>query len=102
MKGSASTDESVTAATEEGIDEVIASRLVSWQKIPQKASSISFLGKARGMPPTFLLAVSYVTQAAKVQATLYSFLWLTLKAPCDNSSCSLLRVCRVPSLEKLN
>lgn len=99
MKGS---DESVTAATEEGIDEVIASRLVSWQKIPKKASSIYFLGKARGMPPTFLLAVSYVTQAAKVQATLYSFLWKTLKAPCDNSSCSLLRVCRVPSLEKLN
>jgi len=45
----------VTAATEEGIDGVIASRLVSWQKIPKKASSISFLGKARGMPPTFLL-----------------------------------------------
>lgn len=62
MKGSASTDESVTAATEEGIDEVIASRLVSWQKIPQKASSIYFLGQARGMPPTFLIAVSYVTQ----------------------------------------
>jgi len=62
MKGSASTDESVTAATEEGIDELIASRLVSWQKIPQKASSIYFLGQARGMPPTFLLAGSYVTQ----------------------------------------
>jgi len=55
MKGSASTDESVTAATEEGIDGVIASRLVSWQKIPKKQAA----GRSKHQSIRFLSIFKY-------------------------------------------